>query len=94
MSRLEIKVDGDDVAADRMLKIASTALSILKGIEKAMCKEKGVKPGIRWFIDMQSGFSYGLIALRAEPPKDIAAKDPRYTEVWSTIVARMKGEKP
>lgn len=71
MSRLEIKAEGDDVAADKMLTLATLMLRLLKRIERQQRKDKGEKSRktlIRWRVDIQSGFAYGLIALRAEAP--------------------------
>ena len=92
MSRLEIKVDGDDVGAQKMLKAALLTLGILKSIERQICKEQGSKPSIRWRVDIQSGFSYGLIALRAEPPAD--GTTPRYTETVAAFVDRFTRRNP
>ena len=90
MSRLEIKVDGADVEAAKMLKVAGLTLKLLVSIEKEICKAKGEKPGVRWFVDMQSGFSYGLIAIRGEPPKGAAG---HYAETLVTVFERMGAQR-
>ncbi len=67
MARLEVKVDGDDVTAEKMLSAATLTLKLLRDIEKS---RPGPKKKIRWRVDIMSGYSYGLIAIRAEPPAD------------------------
>ena len=73
MSRLEVKMDGDDVAADKMLTMATLLLKLIRSIEREYAKKDGKKLNkknrIRWRVDMQSGFSYGLIVLRGETPE-------------------------
>ncbi len=66
-TRLEIKVDGPDVSATKMLLVASNTLKLLKAVEKNIRKEKGGAP-ITWRVDMMSGGSYGLIAIWALGP--------------------------
>jgi hypothetical protein len=91
MSRLEIKVDGDDVAADKMLRVATRTLKTLKDIEKQICQEQGIKPSIRWRVDMMSGFSYGLIALSADYPRDASAEDKRFQNLaWAEAMEKLK----
>ena len=69
-SRLEIKADGDDVEAGKMLDLATLMLKLLRSVERETAKAGGKrltrKNRIRWRVDIQSGFSYGLIAIRAE----------------------------
>ena len=64
---LVFKVDGEDVAAATMLRLATRTLKLLQAIEK---EKFGPKSKIRWRVDMLSGFGYGLIALRGEPTSD------------------------
>ena len=91
MSRLEIKVDGGDVAADKMLRAATLTLKILKDIEKQICKEQGVKPSVRWRVDIMSGFDYGLVALRAEVPRDAGIDETRLSNlVWAEAMEKLK----
>lgn len=88
MSRLEIKVDGDDVGADKMLRVASLTIKMLKAIERDICKEKGTKPSVRWRVDMQSGFEYGLIAIRGEPPK--GGSPGHFQGLWDEVEKRWR----
>ena len=94
--RIEIKVDGDDVGATQMLRMASLTLKILQSIEKEICKKDGTKPIIRWRVDMQSGFNFGLIALRGEQSTS-ATDDSRLTATWAKVeqwFLAVKGAKP
>lgn len=91
MSRLEIRVDGKDVEAGKMLSIAVSMLKILKSIERQIAKEQGVKSHVQWRIDMQSGHEYGLIAIRAESD----ANDTITQRLTKEVMVRLKGkEKP
>ena len=65
MARLEIQVDGKDVSAEKMLQLALSIIRILRRIEKEIAKSKPKAPRIRWLVDMQSGRTYGLIAIRS-----------------------------
>ena len=91
MARLEIKVDGKDVGATKMLSAATSMLRILQSIEKSQAKEKGIKPSIRWRVDMQSGNDYGLIAIRAEPASRDKADEASVTEFLAEAYRRLKG---
>ena len=65
-TRIEVKVDGDDVDAHKMLNTALSLLRLLKALEK---EKYGKGSRILWRVDMMSGLSYGLIALRATGAK-------------------------
>ena len=66
MSRLEIKVDGKDVDATAMLRVAMAHVKLLKSTERELAKKAGRKVSVLWRIDMQSGNDWGLIAIRGE----------------------------
>ena len=89
MSRLEIKADGGDVSADKMLKMASSALKLLRSIEIDQAKAAGRNPRkdrIRWRVDMMSGLDYGLIVIRGDPPK--GARDTTIHQKTSLAIMR------
>lgn len=89
MGRVEVKVDGVEVAAANMLGIATTTLRLLKAIEQEICKRNKTKPSIRWRVDMMSGFSYGLIAIhgQAKTSDDETLKVDEM--VWAEAVKRL-----
>ena len=61
-TRLEIRVDGEDVAGDKMLRIAQSTLKMLRSVEFQM---SGKKRTINWRVDMMSGAQFGLISIWA-----------------------------
>jgi len=89
MSRLEIKVDGQDVAADKMLRMATLTLKLLRSIEIEHAKAAGRSPRkhrVRWRVDIQSGFNFGLIAIRGELPE--GQKSDALTQETSQAIMR------
>lgn len=88
MSRLEIKVDGDHVGADKMLRLASLTIKMLKAIERDICKEKGIKPSVQWRVDILSGFEYGLVAIRGKPLREVTADG--FQGIWDEVQRRWR----
>lgn len=90
-NRVEIKVDGKDVEATKMLSCATSMLRIIKSVERQIATEQGVQSTIRWRVDMLSSVDYGLIAIRAETPSD----DDTVTQLLTAeVIHRLKGETP
>lgn len=75
-TRLEIKVDGQDVAAQKMLAVASSTVKLLRSIERVIHTERAQQgmarlPAVRWRVGMMSGNSFGLIEIWADGDKDL-----------------------
>ena len=64
--RLEIKVDGEDMEAEEMLKIAMRVLKQLKAVEHKLFAGSAKA---MWHVDMMSGADCGLIAIWACLPE-------------------------
>ena len=61
---LEIKADGKDIEATKMLKLATTMIKLLNEVEKGIIKERGGKqPATKWKVNILSGSDYGLIQI-------------------------------
>lgn len=61
-TRLEIRVDGDDVGAAKMLQAATSILRMLQGVERA---KLGKASKTQWRVGMMSGHRFGLIEIWA-----------------------------
>ena len=61
--RKEIRVDGRDVEASKMLALATSTLRLLKNVEKELAKQTPGQKPLRWGVGMMSGREYGLIEL-------------------------------
>lgn len=66
MARLEIRLDGHDIGADKALFTARTTLRILRSIEKEMT---GKRAAIHWKVDIFSGFRETTVVVRDESPR-------------------------
>ena len=93
MSRLEITVDGDDLKAEAMLKVAASTLKTLKAIERQIAKEQGIKAKVLWRIDIFSGFHQGQIAFRGETPRGDTKAKQLVAATWEEANRRMRETK-
>jgi len=77
-ARLQIKVDGGDVAGLKMLDCARSVIKMLHGVEKGIT---GKRPKINWQVDMMAGAQYGLITIwGVSPVKGLTAEVSRLME--------------
>ena len=83
MAHLSIKVDGKDIRAESMLKIATQTVKLLRAIEKNQTGKKSVAD---WKVQMMTGPSYGLIDIWADGNDAVA---PTIEATWKEAARRM-----
>lgn len=83
---IQIRADGEDIAAEKMLLLATQTIKLLKAIERDRSKKRAVIP---WRVNMMSGHTYGMIQIFATGKMDGEADAEKVVQAYKNVARKL-----